>query len=161
MWVPGRSDLCYATTNRQSALKAIAGSVDAVVVIGSANSSNTVALAKVADASGCPRVLRINSVEELPGDLGGTVAVTAGASAPEELVQQIIMKLAPRHGTREVREIHEDEYFPLPRDLRDAVSSVAAVMAFGLGAPVPAQSPAADDRFVNASDVLAALSSLA
>src|SRR5208283_6007551 len=58
LWMPNRSDLCCATTNRQAALKAIAAESDAVVVIGSANSSNTVALEKVARASGCSRVLR-------------------------------------------------------------------------------------------------------
>ena len=56
LWMPNRSDLCFATTNRQAALKAIASEADAVVVIGSANSSNTVALEKVALAGGCPRV---------------------------------------------------------------------------------------------------------
>ena len=155
MWVPGQSDLCYATTNRQSALKAVAPQVDAVVVIGSANSSNTVALANVARAMGCSRVVRVNSGTELPTDLSGVVAVTAGASAPEGLVQQIIERLAPRNGVHEVHDVHEDEYFPLPRDLRDAVASMAAVFAF-----VPALSPAADDRLVRASDVLAALSTL-
>ena len=54
LWMPNRSDLCFATTNRQAALKAIASEADAVVVIGSANSSNTVALEKVARAGGCP-----------------------------------------------------------------------------------------------------------
>ena len=83
LWMPGRSDLCFATTNRQTALKAIAGGADAVVVIGSANSSNTVALEKVARASGAGRVHRVNSPDEVPDDLTGTVAVTAGASAPE------------------------------------------------------------------------------
>src|SRR3954469_11169558 len=61
MWRPGRSDLCFATTNRQSALTAIAQRCDAVVVIGSANSSNTRALEKLARESGCERVLRINT----------------------------------------------------------------------------------------------------
>ena len=60
LWMPNRSDLCFATTNRQAALKAIASEADVVVVIGSANSSNTVALEKVARAGGCPRVLRVN-----------------------------------------------------------------------------------------------------
>ena len=60
LWMPNRSDLCFATTNRQAALKALAGRCDAVVVIGSENSSNTVALAKVAVAFGCPRVVRVN-----------------------------------------------------------------------------------------------------
>src|SRR5205814_4219459 len=81
LWVPGRSDLCFATTNRQSALKAIADRSDAVVVIGSANSSNTVALEKVARARGARRVMRINRADELPADLRGIVGVTAGASA--------------------------------------------------------------------------------
>ncbi|HEY6429574.1 MAG TPA: 4-hydroxy-3-methylbut-2-enyl diphosphate reductase, partial [Acidimicrobiales bacterium] len=80
LWMPNRSDLCFATTNRQAALKAIAAEADAVVVIGSANSSNTVALEKVARAGGCARVLRVNEADELPGDLSGTVGVTAGAS---------------------------------------------------------------------------------
>src|SRR5207247_2455271 len=87
MWMPGRSDLCFATTNRQAALRAIAHKADAVVVIGSANSSNTVALEKVARAEGASPVLRINSAAELPDDLHGVVGVTAGASAPEELVR--------------------------------------------------------------------------
>ena len=64
--MPNRSDLCFATTNRQAALRAIAASADAVVVIGSANSSNTVALTKVAEAAGCPRVLRVNGASNCP-----------------------------------------------------------------------------------------------
>ncbi len=92
VWSPGRSDLCFATTNRQAALKAVAARADAVVVIGSANSSNTVALAKVARAAGCPRVLRINDATELPDDLTGTVGVTAGASAPEALVEAVVAR---------------------------------------------------------------------
>src|SRR6202044_1127223 len=63
LWMPNRSDLCFATTNRQAALKAIAGRCDAVVVIGSDNSSNTVALEKVARAGGCTRVLRVNAAD--------------------------------------------------------------------------------------------------
>src|SRR4051794_3298317 len=61
VWSPGRSDLCFATTNRQSALMALAGRCDAIVIIGSANSSNTVALEKLARESGCPIVCRINA----------------------------------------------------------------------------------------------------
>ncbi len=66
LWMPGRSDLCFATTNRQSALMAIAPRCDAMVVIGSANSSNTMALASLAREAGCDRVLRVNGPEELP-----------------------------------------------------------------------------------------------
>src|SRR6202034_3895864 len=66
LWMPNRSDLCFATTNRQAALTAIAAETDAVVVIGSATSSNPVALEKVSKAGGCPRVLRVNEADELP-----------------------------------------------------------------------------------------------
>src|SRR5262249_12675645 len=90
MWTPGRSDLCFATTNRQSALMALASKCDAVVVIGSANSSNTIALEKLARSAGSGRVYRIDAAGELPNDLTGTVGVTAGASAPEELVDAVI-----------------------------------------------------------------------
>jgi 4-hydroxy-3-methylbut-2-enyl diphosphate reductase len=119
LWMPGRSDLCFATTNRQSALTEIAPRCDAIIVIGSANSSNTVALEKVARAAGAAVVLRINSADEVPADLSGIVGVTAGASAPEELVNSVIARLAPRDGVEEVAITSEDEYFPLPRELRD------------------------------------------
>jgi 4-hydroxy-3-methylbut-2-en-1-yl diphosphate reductase len=89
VWTPGRSDLCFATTNRQAALMELAHRCDVVVVIGSANSSNTRALEQLAREEGCERVYRINSVAELPSDLSGIVGVTAGASAPEELVEEV------------------------------------------------------------------------
>ena len=155
LWMPGRSDLCFATTNRQSALQQIAPKADAVVVIGSANSSNTVALAKVAAAAGCQRVLRVNSADELPDDLHGVVGVTAGASAPEELVDAVIAQLAPVDGVEEVRITDEDEYFPTPRNLRDLAAAVSAAICLSLGAP--AGDPGASDRHLHASDVLAAL----
>jgi 4-hydroxy-3-methylbut-2-enyl diphosphate reductase len=141
LWMPGRSDLCFATTNRQTALQEIAPRCDAIVVIGSANSSNTVALEKVARAAGASRVLRVNGPDELPDDLGGTIGVTAGASAPEELVNSVIERLAPRDGVEEVRITAEDEYFPLPRELRDLLGPDAI----------------AGDRDIAASDVLADL----
>ena len=71
VWVPGRSDLCFATTNRQSALMAMAPRCDAIVVIGSANSSNTRALEKLAIEAGCRSVHRVNSVDELPTSCTG------------------------------------------------------------------------------------------
>jgi len=119
VWMPGRSDLCFATTNRQAALKAIAQQADTMVVIGSANSSNTLALERVAREQGCRSVLRINSAAELPDDLDGVVGVTAGASAPEELVDEVLAKLAPAQGVELVDVTHEDEYFPPPRELRE------------------------------------------
>ena len=170
LWMPNRSDLCFATTNRQAALKAIAGRADVVVVIGSVNSSNTRALEKVAAASGCPRVLRVNEAAELPGDLSGTVGVTAGASAPDELVEAVVARLAPRLGVEEVHVTDEDEYFPPPPELRDLLRGLGAALAVGLAAPaatgVPGTgAPGADtdpgavagDRQVSAADVLARL----
>ncbi|MCP5025760.1 MAG: 4-hydroxy-3-methylbut-2-enyl diphosphate reductase [Actinomycetia bacterium] len=156
LWVPGRSDLCFATTNRQGALMQVAGECDAVVVIGSANSSNTRALERLAIEAGCSRVFRVNSADELPDDLGGTVGVTAGASAPEELVEQVIARLAPHQGSTEVLITDEDEYFPPPRRLRDLLGAIDGCLHAGLGGS--AQSgPALDDRDIGASDVLADL----
>ena len=74
-----------------------------MVVIGSSNSSNTLALARTAVAAGCPRVFRVNTAAELPGDLAGVVGVIAGASAPESLVEEVLDRLAPAKGTEEVR----------------------------------------------------------
>ena len=162
VWTPGRSDLCFATTNRQSALMAIAGRCDAVVVIGSANSSNTVALERLARGAGCATVVRVNRADELPRradgrvDLHGVVGVTAGASAPEELVDEVLDALAPARGVEEVRLTDEDEYFPPPRNLRDLLVAIDAAGALGLGAD-PGDRPGTDDRSVAASAVLAEL----
>jgi 4-hydroxy-3-methylbut-2-en-1-yl diphosphate reductase len=156
MWMPGRSDLCFATTNRQSALMEIAPRCDAVVVIGSANSSNTRALESLARDAGCPRVHRINDVEEVHDDLAGTVGVTAGASAPEELVEAVIARLAPRLGVEEVTITDEDEYFPPPRNLRDLLTALDTCATFTLGGQVRDRPPI-NDRLVKASDVLTAL----
>ncbi len=156
MWMPGRSDLCFATTNRQTALLEIASRCDAVLVIGSANSSNTRALEKLAREAGCPVVLRVNSAEELPPDLHGTVGVTAGASAPEELVLAVIEALAPTGGVEEIRVTDEEEYFPPPRAMRDMLAALDTVAGIGLGAD-PASLPAVDDRHRPASEVLADL----
>ncbi|MCC5952411.1 MAG: 4-hydroxy-3-methylbut-2-enyl diphosphate reductase [Acidimicrobiia bacterium] len=156
VWMPGRSDLCFATTNRQAALTAIAARCDAVVVIGSANSSNTRALERLAAETGCPVVLRVNHPDELPDDLTGVVGVTAGASAPEDLVQAVIGRLQPRHGVEEVRTTDEDEYFPPPRNLRDLLGAIDEAAAATLGAPLDG-GPTLNDRDLQASEVLAAL----
>jgi 4-hydroxy-3-methylbut-2-enyl diphosphate reductase len=155
-WSPGRSDLCFATTNRQSALMAMAPRCDAIVVIGSSNSSNTRALEKLAVEAGCPRVFRVNSVDELPAGLSGTVGVTAGASAPEELVEAIIAFLAPTQGVEVLRVTEEDEYFPPPRNIRELQTAIGLTAAAMLGGPQEA-SATFDDRGLAASDVLATL----
>ncbi|MFE0027674.1 4-hydroxy-3-methylbut-2-enyl diphosphate reductase [Amycolatopsis sp. NPDC059021] len=112
---PPTSDICYATTNRQTAVQQIAAQADLVLVVGSANSSNSVRLVEVAQAAGCPAHL----VEDAGGidpawlEGVGTVGVTAGASTPESLVQQVIAALAPAeivHG----EPITEDIVFRLP-----------------------------------------------
>ena len=156
VWSPGRSDLCFATTNRQSALMAMAPRCDAIVVIGSANSSNTRALEKLAIEAGCPQVFRVNGAEELPDDLHGTVGVTAGASAPEELVEAIIARLAPREGVELLRVTDEDEYFPPPRNIRDLQAAIGVAAAAMSGGRVEL-STVFDDRGLAASDVLATL----
>lgn len=156
MWVPGRSDLCFATTNRQSALLEIAPRCDAVVVIGSANSSNTRALESLARQAGCDRVYRVNGAEELPDDLHGIVGVTAGASAPEELVESVIARIAPVGGVEIVQVTEEDEYFPPPRNLRDLIATIDAAATLAFGGPVDAR-PQTQDRSLHASDVLASL----
>jgi 4-hydroxy-3-methylbut-2-enyl diphosphate reductase len=124
---PNKDDICYATQNRQDAVKKLVGEADVVLVLGSQNSSNSQRLAELARASGKPAYL-IDRVTELkdgwfrPTD---TVLVTAGASAPEENVQDCIEHLKKTFGatveTRTVRE--EDVSFPLPRELRVLASA--------------------------------------
>ncbi len=157
VWTPGRSDLCFATTNRQSALMSIAPRVDAFIIIGSSNSSNTRALERLAIEAGCPRVHRVNSADELPHDLSGTVGVTAGASAPEELVEGVLALLAPRLGVEEVLVTDEDEYFPPPRNIRDLQAAIDIAITAMSGASVMGI-PGMDDRALAASAVLEALS---
>jgi 4-hydroxy-3-methylbut-2-enyl diphosphate reductase len=154
--MPGRSDLCFATTNRQSSLLAMASDCDAVVVIGSANSSNTRALERLAVEAGCPRVLRVNSARELPDDLSGTVGVTAGASAPEELVEEVVARLAPAAGVTAVRVTDEDEYFPPPRNIRELQSAIETAVTALLGGSLAGR-PTMEDRVLPASVVLAGL----
>ncbi|MEI8050735.1 MAG: 4-hydroxy-3-methylbut-2-enyl diphosphate reductase [Actinomycetes bacterium] len=152
LWMPNRSDLCFATTNRQAALREIAAKADVVVVIGSANSSNTVALATVAAASGCARVLRVNGADELPDDLEGIIGVTAGASAPERLVVEVIERLAPVRGVSLVKVTDEDEYFPPPPELRELLRRLESEEGGGALS-------LDDDRSISAAEVLEGLGS--
>jgi 4-hydroxy-3-methylbut-2-enyl diphosphate reductase len=165
LWTATRDDLCFATTNRQAALRAIAAAADVVVVIGSSNSSNTIALAEVAREAGCELVLRIDGPEELDlSALGGAsiVGVTAGASAPEDVVLAVVDKLNPRDGVEPVYVTDEDEYFPPPRELRELVPVVDALAALMVGGdPQRARrlgGPFVEDRAVDASAALAHLS---
>ena len=154
--MPNRSDLCFATTNRQAALRAIAGDADAVVVIGSPNSSNTVALTEVARSAGCPRVLRVNDATELPDDLVGTVAVTAGASAPESIVNEVLDVLNPLDGVDVYAETVEDEYFPPPPELREILRTLSALLDLVTASPTTSGFDGDADRASTAAQVLSA-----
>ncbi|HVA53873.1 MAG TPA: 4-hydroxy-3-methylbut-2-enyl diphosphate reductase [Acidimicrobiales bacterium] len=158
IWMPSRGDLCFATTNRQAALREVASDVDTVIVIGSANSSNTVALTKVAEAAGCPRVLRVNGTRELPKDLKGTIAVTAGASAPESLVNEVLRYLDPKNGVTIHSVTVEDEYFPPPPELREMLKAITALVDLVLQTPEPSSFDSQADREFTAAEVLSAVS---
>lgn len=124
MAAPHKEDICYATTNRQEAVKSVSARADLLLVIGSANSSNSVRLAEVGARAGCPAHL-IDDAEALDfAWLSGvrTVGVTAGASAPEDLVQGLLDKLAERFDlTIEMDEAaREAVTFKLPRLLTEA-----------------------------------------
>ena len=134
-WMPDRSDLCFATTNRPAALRSLVGKCSAVIVIGSPNSSNTAALVRVAESEGCRRVIRMDDPDALPCDLEGTIGLTAGASAPEYLVEQVIAKLSPANGVVEESVTDEAEYFPPPPELRELLRGIGATVHIGLGIP--------------------------
>lgn len=124
MWTAARSDLCFATTNRQTALKELSKLCDVLLIIGSSNSSNTLALEKVAKEQGCERVYRIDSatcLETVGLFENDVVGVTAGASAPEDVVQEVIQACKPTSGIEYLSVIEEDEYFPPPSQLRNLV----------------------------------------
>jgi 4-hydroxy-3-methylbut-2-enyl diphosphate reductase len=158
IWMPSRGDLCFATTNRQAALQEVAEGAGTVIVIGSANSSNTMALTKVAEAAGCPRVLRVNRAAELPDDLEGVVAVTAGASAPESLVNEVLSVLNPSEGVTIKSVIVEDEYFPPPPELREMLKAISALADLVLQTPATSKFDSQADREYTAAQVLASVS---
>ncbi|MCL5077431.1 MAG: 4-hydroxy-3-methylbut-2-enyl diphosphate reductase [Actinobacteria bacterium] len=157
IWMPNRSDLCFATTNRQMAIREIASLSEIVIVIGSANSSNTVALEKTAKRYGAKRVYRINHPDELPTNLEGIVGVTAGASAPEDLVKSVIDRMSPLDGVEEVNVTFEEEYFPPPPELRDLLRTISDLVSLSLVAPSCKDYPVDNDRNVKASDILEGL----
>lgn len=121
---PGPNDICYATTNRQGAVKAIASSVDLVLIIGGRNSSNSLRLVEVAERQGTTAHL-IQRAEDVDWEWFagvGTVGVSAGASAPELLVRELVDKLSERFevSEREVETVPENVTFKLPRGLEAA-----------------------------------------
>jgi 4-hydroxy-3-methylbut-2-en-1-yl diphosphate reductase len=123
---PHKEDICYATTNRQEAVKRVAPLVDAMVVVGSPNSSNSQRLREVAERAGCPvarLVLRSEDIDWTEFYGLSSLGLTAGASAPEILVEEIIDAFA-EHYTVDVETVttaDESVFFPLPRQLREVV----------------------------------------
>ena len=119
---PQKEDICYATTNRQSAIKNIAQKCDAIIVIGALNSSNSVRLMEVAQKAGCQKVFLIANYTEINWDELiniKTIGLTAGASAPEKLVNEVLFAFKERFSV-EIEEIVttiEDISFRLPRSL--------------------------------------------
>jgi 4-hydroxy-3-methylbut-2-enyl diphosphate reductase len=120
---PHKEDICYATTNRQEVVKKVAPMVDLMLVVGSPNSSNTQRLKEVAERAGCARAALVQRAAELDwtsfGSIG-TLGITAGASAPEVLVEEVIGAFAERYKVQVeiITTADEDMFFPLPRALR-------------------------------------------
>jgi 4-hydroxy-3-methylbut-2-enyl diphosphate reductase len=133
---PPSDDICYATQNRQVAIKKVAADADLVIVVGSANSSNSVRLVEVALEYGAKAAYRVDYADEVEQawfDGVATVGVTSGASVPEVLVQQVLEDLAGA-GYREVEEVRtaeEDLLFSLPKELRHDVDGKRDDRALG------------------------------
>jgi 4-hydroxy-3-methylbut-2-enyl diphosphate reductase len=130
---PPKDDICYATQNRQEAVRLLSDEADIVIVLGSQNSSNSQRLAELARDGDIPAHLIDGANEIDPNWFTGdeTVLITAGASAPESVVQDCVRWLKERYGaTVEERTIRqEDVYFPLPKELRAAAAAVQLPMA--------------------------------
>lgn len=119
---PKKEDICYATTNRQEAVKSIAGRCDAMLVVGAPNSSNSLRLVEVAERSGCARARLVQRATDIEWDWIGDVkclGITAGASAPETLVNEVLDALRDHYDVtiEEVSGVHENVTFKLPRSL--------------------------------------------
>jgi 4-hydroxy-3-methylbut-2-enyl diphosphate reductase len=133
---PPSDDICYATQNRQVAIKKVAQDADLVIVVGSANSSNSVRLVEVALEYGAKAAYRVDYASEVRQEwLDGveTVGVTSGASVPEELVKELLDALADA-GYGEVSEVktaEEDLMFSLPKELRKDLAGNRDARALG------------------------------
>jgi len=126
--IPKKNDLCYATTNRQEAVIKVASEVDTILVVGSGTSSNTKALVNTIKNLGT-NVYMLNNVDEIKKikNIGQKIAITAGASAPDHIVQEIINTINPRE-IDIFTSIEEDEYFPLPVELRKIYNNTAKLL---------------------------------
>ncbi len=160
LWTARRSDLCYATTNRQAAVQRLAEEATLILVVGSENSSNTQALVRVAQNAGV-EAHRVDEPEDVdPSWLAGhaVVGVTAGASAPDQRVRGVIAAVAPSEGVTDVRVTNEDEYFPLPPALRKLAQALQALVEAGYACRAPGRpGPIEHDREWGATEALALL----
>jgi 4-hydroxy-3-methylbut-2-enyl diphosphate reductase len=137
---PAKDDICYATQNRQAAVKTVASEVDVLLVIGAANSSNANRLVEVSTVMGTPSYL-INDKNDIRPEWlegAGRVGVTAGASTPEFLVTEVVEELrrAQRSEVREVHVVDEDVRFGLPRELEDIAKAAGKTLPPRSGAVV-------------------------
>jgi 4-hydroxy-3-methylbut-2-en-1-yl diphosphate reductase len=124
---PHKEDICYATTNRQEAVKKVAPTVERMIVVGAPNSSNSQRLREVAERAGCPKAVLVQRAADIDwGDFAGIgrIGVTAGASAPEILVEEVIDAFAARFEltVEVVHTAEENVVFNLPKSLREAAA---------------------------------------
>jgi 4-hydroxy-3-methylbut-2-enyl diphosphate reductase len=142
LWTARKSDLCYATTNRQEAVQQLSDQTDLILVVGSENSSNTQALVRVAEEAGTAahRIDNAASIQDEWLISARVVGLTAGASAPDHLVQEVIDRINPSAGFELFSVTDEEEYFPLPRQLRGFLSALQAAVEGGFTARVPGRS---------------------
>ena len=121
---PHKEDICYATTNRQDAVRRVAPLADAMIVVGAPNSSNSQRLQEVAIHAGCPRAMLVQRAADIDWQMlkgVSRVGITAGASAPEVLVEEVLGALADHYALdiSTVSAAEEGMFFPLPRPLRE------------------------------------------
>jgi 4-hydroxy-3-methylbut-2-enyl diphosphate reductase len=124
---PHKEDICYATTNRQEAVKRVAPMVEAMIVVGAPNSSNSQRLREVAERGGCRLADLYQRAADIDWSRYGAIAslgISAGASAPEELVEEVIAAFDARYAitVETVSTADESMFFPLPRELREAAA---------------------------------------
>jgi 4-hydroxy-3-methylbut-2-enyl diphosphate reductase len=125
---PFKEDICYATTNRQEAVKSIAGRIDLLLVVGAPNSSNSKRLVEVGEKAGCPRAILVQRAGDLAKhDIRGLslIGITAGASAPEVLVNEMIDAFRQHYDVTVENVVLREENvsFKLPRELREAAAA--------------------------------------
>jgi 4-hydroxy-3-methylbut-2-enyl diphosphate reductase len=127
---PHKEDICYATTNRQEAIKAVAPEVDAMIVVGSANSSNSLRLVEVAERAGCTNAVLVDRAADIDWSRYENIrslGVSAGASAPEKLVDEVIEAFAQRFDIKVEARVtaRENIAFNIPRELRTIEAAVS------------------------------------